>query len=227
MAAKQVAKTTPANVPAHNEDDPIAGLISWYEKNRLMVLSAVTVVVVAVLGFWFVNSAASRKEAFGQRALQSARASVGAENLPLAESDLSRVVSDYPGTNAANEAAILLGHVRLLQDQEALAVTGLRDFVNSGPERHFLEPALSLLAGALEEVGQMAEASDAYRRAADAVDYEFRKVELLNSAARTLGLSGDWDGALEIYRRVFTDFPDAPGAVEARVRAGELGYVGS
>jgi tetratricopeptide (TPR) repeat protein len=226
MAAKQVAKAPPvAPVQASDENDPIDGLVDWYQKNRMIVISATTLLAVVVIGFWFTTTAATRKEAFGQRALQGARASVSAQNLPLAENDLSRVVSDYAGTNAASEAAVLLGHVRLLQDQDALAVTGLRDFVNSGPEDHFLEPALSLLAGALEEVGQMAEASAAYSRAAEGVDHDFRKAELLNNAARTLGLSGDRDGALEIYRSVFNDLPDAPGAIEARVRAGELGYV--
>ena len=226
MAAKQAVKVPPA-APAHanTEEDPLAVLVNWYQKNRIVVISATTVLAVAVLGLWFMTTAAARKEAFGERALQSARASVSAANLPLAESDLSRVVSDYRGTNAASEAAVLLGHVRLLQDQDALAVTGLRDFVNSGPEDHFLEPALSLLGAALEEVGQMADASGAYSRAAEAVDHEYRKVELLNNAARTLGLSGNWEGALELYRQIFDDYPDAPGATEARVRAGELGYV--
>jgi len=223
---KHAVKTSPvAPVQSSSEDDPLDALVNWYQKNRIMVLSATTVLAVVIIGFWFTTTAASRKEAFGQRALQSARASVSAQNLPLAESDLSRVVGDYAGTNAANEAAVLLGHVRLLQDQDALAVTGLRELVASGPEDHFLEPALSLLAAALEEVGQMAEASEVYLRAAETVDYDFRKAELLNNAARTLGLSGDWDGALEIYRGVFNDLPDASGATEARVRAGELGYV--
>jgi TolA-binding protein len=226
MAAKHAVETPPvAPVQSSRDDDPIEALVKWYQKNRLVVISATTILTVALIGFWFVTTAAARKEAFGERALQSARASVSAQNLPLAESDLSRVVSDYSGTNAASEAAVLLGHVRLLQDQDALAVTGLRDFVNSGPEDHFLEPALSLLGAALEEVAQMGEASEVYLRAAGEVDQEFRKAELLNNAARTLGLSGDWDGALEIYRGVFNDLPDSPGAVEARVRAGELGYV--
>lgn len=219
-------QTEPARTVSHHEGDAVIQRAhEWFQKHKRNVIMGAVGVGIVGGGIWFSVSARERRESFGERALNSARASVTAGNLPLAESDLSRVVSDFGATAAGNEAALLLAHVRLLQGNTSSAVAGLRDFVAAGPRRHFLAEAYGLLGAGLEEIGQMGEASQAYSAAAAAAEYDFLRAEFLNSAGRTAALAGDREVAAGYYRRVFTEFEDAPGATEARVRYAELGFL--
>lgn len=177
-------------------------------------------------GTWFWWSARERRENFAERALGSARASAEAGNLPLATSDLARLVSTYGGTRAAQEAALLLAQVRLVQNQAALVVTDLRRFVSLGPRDEFRGPAHGLLGAALEETGQFADASKAYQAASDATPYAGIKAQYLLEAARSASAGGDTTQAARFYERVATEFSGTPSAVEAEVRLGELRKMG-
>ncbi len=183
-------------------------------------------VAIVAGGVWFWMSARERRENFAERALQGARTSAEAGNLPLATSDLARLVSTYGGTRAAQEATLLLAQVRLVQNQAPLAVTDLTRFVASGPREEFRGPANGLLGNALEETGQFPEASKAYQAAASATPYNGIKAQYLLDAARTAQVAGDTAGAAKIYERVVADFNGTSGAVEAEVRLGELRKTG-
>src|SRR5690349_20102837 len=67
----------------------------WFRKNRNTAIAVVSVVAVVVLvgAYWW--AARERKENFAERALASARNAADQGNLPLASSDLARMVSTY------------------------------------------------------------------------------------------------------------------------------------
>jgi predicted negative regulator of RcsB-dependent stress response len=180
------------------------------------------VVVVAAVGVWFVREYRERKELAAQSALDAARAAVQANNLPLAASDLGRIVSSYRGTRTADEAAILLAQVRTLQGQPAVAAEELQRAIEQGFTDLYRAPAYGLLGTALEDAGRPLDAAAAYEAAASHAWYEFLKVQYLNDAGRAYAAAGDTARAIAVYRRVVTEFGDSEGATESRVRLAEL-----
>ncbi|HUF34788.1 MAG TPA: hypothetical protein VMN37_02505, partial [Gemmatimonadales bacterium] len=95
---------------------------------RLAVAGALALVVLGLVA-WFVTTSTRRKEEFAARSLNQARAAAEAGNLPLASSELQRLIETYRGTDAATEAVITLNQVRMVNGQSELAVVGLRDFL--------------------------------------------------------------------------------------------------
>jgi predicted negative regulator of RcsB-dependent stress response len=195
----------------------------WFQNNRRTAIGVGVALAVVIGGGLFWWTARERRELFAERALTAARSSADAGNLPLASSDLARMVSTYSGTRAAQEATLLLAQVRLLQNQPALAVGDLRKFISSGPRPEFRGPANGLLAAALEEAAQPGDAAKAYETAAAETPYKGVKGQYLLDAARSYVAAGDTAQAARIYERVATEFKDLGGsAMEAQVRLAEL-----
>ncbi|MFQ5704393.1 MAG: tol-pal system YbgF family protein [Gemmatimonadales bacterium] len=208
--------------PHRVEHDPAAKLLEWIkQRRRLLIASGVALAVVGG-GVWFTISARERKERFGASALAEARAAANAGNLALAASDLSRLANTFAGSNAAQEASILLAQIRLLEGQPAAAVTELRKFIAQGPNSQFLASAYGLLGTALDQANNPREAAESYLKAVDAAWYDFLKAQYLIDAARTLTQAGDTARAARSYQRVMDEFGDTDMAVEAKLRLAEL-----
>jgi predicted negative regulator of RcsB-dependent stress response len=197
-------------------------IVAWVNRNRRTAIATAVILAVTAGGMWFWWTARARREAFAERSLATARASAEAGNLPLASSDLSRVVTTFGGTRAAEEATLMLAQVRLLQKQAALAVGDLRKFIAGGPRPEFRGPANGLLGAALEEAGQAAEAAKAYETAAGTTPYREIKAQYLLDAARTSSVAGDTTKAAALYGQLIGGFKEQNVAVEARVRLTEL-----
>jgi hypothetical protein len=112
---------------------------------------------------WFVIVSGRRKAEFANRALEQARSAAESGNLPLAASELQKVVTTYSGTDAAQEAVITLNQVRLLNGQQELASVSLQDFIKSKPDKKYLTPGYALLGRALENANRPDEAAQAGR----------------------------------------------------------------
>ncbi len=173
-------------------------------------------------GTWFALESGRRKEAFAGRALQQARAAAEAGNLPLAASELQRLVDTYGGTKAAQEAVITLNQVRMVNGQSELAVVNLREFLGRGPAREFVAPASGLLGAALENSKRPQEAGAAYEAASKAADVDYLKAQYLVQAARAYVAAGMTAEAIRTLQIVGKDFPDTPAFSESQVRLAEL-----
>src|SRR5512143_1836219 len=106
-ATMEAASHTP---PAKSSLASAPGFLS-VPMNRYLVIGGAAILL-AVIG-WFVVLSGKRKEAFAGRALDEARSVAEQGNLPLAASELQKVVTTYAGTRAAQEAVITLNQVRL------------------------------------------------------------------------------------------------------------------
>jgi TolA-binding protein len=201
--------------------EPADRLLEWLSTNQRNVIVTLSAIVIVAVGVWFLFEYGSRKELAAQRELDQARFATQSGNLPLAATDLSRLIGNYTGTTAASEAAILLAQVRLLQEEPSLAVEELRAAL---PEidPQFEAGAYHLLGTALENLGNMREAAEAYENAARTSWYGLVSAQYLNDAARAYWLAGDTTAAVRTYRRVSDEYADAPSATEAEVRLGEL-----
>src|SRR6266571_4946172 len=141
--------------------------------------------------------------------------------LPLAASELAKVVEDYSGTNAAQEGRLLLANVRLLQGQPLQAVAVLKDYAG-GAGKPYRAQAYSLLGAAYENMGRTREAGDAYEKGSAAARLDFLKAQLLADAGRAWTTAGDTARAVADYRRIVQEFSKEAAATEAKVRLAEL-----
>lgn len=194
----------------------------WYrDRNRLLVAGAIAAAVVAAVA-WFVVTSGKRKEEFASRSLSQARATAEAGNLPLASSELQKLIQTYKGTDAASEAVITLNQVRLVNGQGELAAVGLRDFLATNPAKKYIAPANGLLGASLENSHKWADAGDAFLRASEAADVPYLKAQYLVSAGRAYTEAGKKDEAAAAYRAVVEKFPKSSSMTEAQVRLAEL-----
>jgi len=208
--------------PAPEQPDRGQQTVEWIAKYRRQVTGTLAAVLVIAAGVWMTVQYQQNKQAQAERSLNEARIAAQSGNLPLAASDLSRLVASHGGTAAADEAIILLAQVRLIQDQPSLAAQELREGISGGLETQFRAPAHGLLGTAEEQLGNMAAAGEAYERAAEESWYTFLKAQYLSDAGRVYWAAGDTTRALEAYERVLSEFEDSPSSTEARVRLGEL-----
>ena len=194
----------------------------WYrDRNRQLIALGAAVGAIALI-VWLLVSSAHRKEEFAARSLDRARSAAEAGNLPLASSELQKLIQSYKGTDAANEAVIALNQVRMINGQSELAAVGLRDFLATNPAAKYAAPAYGLLAAAYENAQKWGDAGTAFRSAAAAADLDYLRAQYLVSAGRAYREAGKTEDAIAAYRDVVQKYPKSPGFTEAQVRLAEL-----
>jgi outer membrane protein assembly factor BamD (BamD/ComL family) len=194
----------------------------WYRDRRRQVVVAVTLVAAAGVISWFLLASGQRKEQFAARSLNQARAAAEAGNLPLASSELQRLITTYKGTDAASEAVIALNQVRMINGQSELAAVGLREYLAAKPAKKYVTPAYGLLGAALENSKRWADAAEAYRQASNAAEVEYLKASYLVDAGRAYREAGKNQEAERAYRIILEKYPQSPSFTEAQVRLAEL-----
>lgn len=196
-------------------------LVAWVKSHRQISSWSGAILVVGAVLFLWTMSTKRRSEEIAGRNLAGARFAFDNQNLPLAASELAKLIAEYSGTHAAEEGRLLLANVRLTQGQPQQAVSVLKDYAD-GAGRAYQAQAYSLLGAAFENMGRPREAGDAYEKGSAAARLDFLRAQLLADAGRAWTAAGDTARALTDYRRVVKDFSKEAAAVEARVRVAEL-----
>jgi outer membrane protein assembly factor BamD (BamD/ComL family) len=194
----------------------------WYRDRQRQAVAGLVVIAALALVAWFVIASGRRKEEFATRSLNQARAAAEAGNLPLASSELQKLIAAYKGTDAASEAVITLNQVRMINGQSELAVVGLREFLAGKPSEQYVTPAYGLLAAALENSKRWVEAGNAYSQASNAAEVEYLKAKYLVDAGRAFREGAKPEEAARAYRAVVQKYPTSPSVTEAEVRLAEL-----
>jgi outer membrane protein assembly factor BamD (BamD/ComL family) len=199
-----------------------AAATPWYrDRNRQLVVAAIVVAAIGLIA-WFMVTSAGRKEEFAARSLNQARAAAEAGNLPLASSELQKLITTYKGTDAASEAVITLNQVRMVNGQSELAAVSLRDFLAKKPTAKYAAPAYGLLGAALENAQKWSDAGDAFSNASKAADLPYLKAQYLVDAGRAYREGGKTQQAVAVYREVIQKYPKTNSMTEAQVRLAEL-----
>lgn len=196
--------------------------IEWMTRHRRALGIGVGGLVVLILVVWFAVASGKRKEAFALQALEGARTSMDAGNLPLAQNELQRVIDTYRGTDAALQATLSLNVVRMQSNQHELAsqdLQALLDRVSSGP---VAAQAAHLLGIALENQGKSSEAADAFERSSELSTLTFEKADALLHVARARTAAGDSAAAIAALERILSEYPASAAVTEAKIRLGEL-----
>src|SRR5712691_7862221 len=195
--------------------------VAWVKRHKQLSSWIGAVIVIAAVLFVWQLSTKRRAEEIASRELQGARFAFENQNMPLAASELAKVVENYDGTNAADEARLLLANVRLLQGQPQQAVAVLKDYA-PGAGSAYRAQAYGLLGASFENMGRFREAGAAYENGAAAARLDFMKGQFLADAGRAWTAAGDTAKAVAAYQRILKDFAKEGAATEAKVRLGEL-----
>lgn len=218
MAATVDAPSTPSAAHAAAADSQDR----WFDHPVNRYIAAGAALVLLALVVWFVMLSGRRKEEFASRALDQARAIAESGNLPLAASELQKVITTYGGTRAGQEAVMSLNQVRLVNGQAELAAASLQDFLKGAASAEFRAPAYGLLGQAYENAHRAPEAAQAFEDGAKAATVDYIKTQLLLDAGRAWSTAGDTSKAEAIYRQILKDYPESPSTTEAKVRLSEL-----
>jgi predicted negative regulator of RcsB-dependent stress response len=212
--------TTP-NIPARKRSGADEETMTeWFMLHQRDVAWAVVALAIIVGGFWYYERSQSIKAQRAEAAYFQARQSAAAGNLPLAVSDLQKVVSRYEGTSAGTQAALTLAQTLYDQKKFKEGLDVLKAAEAKAPD-HF-KPSIHVLeAAGYEELKNLVAAAGQYKLAAQVTRFPVDKAEYQAAAARDYMAAGKTEEAKAIWRELVKD-ETAPTAAEARVRLGEL-----
>jgi len=199
-------------------DDHAESVTDWARANAKPLGLAVGVVALAAV-LWLVGTQWRNQRAeAADAALSRARQSYAQGNLPLAQTDLRRVIARFGGSSAGSQATMLLAQAYYEQGN---ADSGLR-VLNEGKPSSLDRASFEALKGAgYEQEKKWAEAADRYQAAAGLSEAKVAKDRYTADAARSLTEAGKKAEAAKIWSALSKDNTSAYAA-EARVRLGEL-----
>jgi len=199
-------------------DDHAESVTDWARANAKPLGLAVGVVALAAV-LWLAGTQWRNQRAeAADAALSRARQSYAQGNLPLAQTDLRRVIARFGGSSAGSQATMLLAQAYYEQGK---ADSGLR-VLNEGKPSSLDRASFEALKGAgYEQEKKWAEAADRYQAAAGLSEAKVAKDRYTADAARSLTEAGKKAEAAKIWSALSKDNTSAYAA-EARVRLGEL-----
>lgn len=180
-------------------------------------------IVVAVgAGGWFYMRSNQLKATRAEKAYYAAQRSVAAGNLPLAESDLKKMISRYDGTRAATEARFQLAQIMYDQGKYQAGIDELKPAVGKiGKNEDFGSSVHLLLATGYDQLNKHSEAAAEYENAAKVARFDSDRQRYMSLAAMAYLTGGNKAKARQIWTELGKD---SKGTVagEARVRLGEM-----
>jgi predicted negative regulator of RcsB-dependent stress response len=206
--------------PRPDVEQRVDSLVTWLELySRQLMYGSIGLLVVAG-GFWFYRQSTMRQAESASTALAEAQAALAAGNLPLAQSDLEKLIQRYGGTDAGAQAHVLLAQVHFDKGEFQQGITELKP-VAEAKDAYTSATAMNLMAAGLEQSGKFADAAAEYEKAAAKAPFKVDHDVFMASAARVLTTAGKLDDAKKIWSALAKDDESAASA-EARVRLGEI-----
>lgn len=196
-------------------------LFDWMQLHSRELAIGVLVVAAAVGGLILYRSASATQAAQAEQALVAPEQSIQAGNIPLAQSDLRRVMTRYAGTAAAAQAAMLLAETYYTQQKYPDGVTVLQGVQTSGAAKPFASAVERLIADGYVQEGKPKDAAAHFVAAAGKTEYPTEQARLRASAARAYAAAGDTAAAVAIWRQL-ADQPKSGEVPEAQLLIGEL-----
>jgi predicted negative regulator of RcsB-dependent stress response len=217
-----MTSTRPDTVAESAEADRAQTFVDWTRVNAKLLTTGAVLVVVAAAGFWFYQRSNEIKAANAEKALMTAKQSMTAGNLPLAQTDLQKVYSQYGSTSAGVEAAMILAQIDFDSGKFQDGISMLQKVSGTSAATGVESTVRSLEGDGYAQMGKLSDAGKQYEAAADATPYETEKAFQLAKAARTYQTSGDTAKARMIWTALLNDPKAVTMTAEARVRLGEL-----
>jgi predicted negative regulator of RcsB-dependent stress response len=201
-------------------EERVDSLVGWLELHSRELMYASIGLLVVAGGFWFYRQSNERQAQSASTALSEAESAIAAGNLPLAQSDLEKLVSRYGKTSAGTQAHVLLAQVHYEKGEFQQGIDQLKP-VTDDKDAYTAAAGLNLMAAGLEQSGKFGDAATTYEKAAGKAPYKVDHDVYMASAARAYTTAGKTEDAKKIWSALAKD-DQSPAAAEARVRLGEL-----
>lgn len=194
--------------------------VEWLEIHSRGVMYASIALLVIAGGVLFWRQSTSRQAASAQANLGDAESAIASGNIPLAQSDLEKLIQRYGSTDAGRQAHVLLAQVHYDRGEYQQGIEELK-VVTEDKDPYTAASAMNLSAAGLEQSGKFAEAAAMYEKAAQKAPYRTDHDVYMANAARALTSAGKPADAKKIWTELAKD-DQSPASAEARVRLGEL-----
>jgi predicted negative regulator of RcsB-dependent stress response len=199
-------------------EDGADGLLDWARVNARMLTIAGVAVVVVGGGLLVWKKTRDTQAERADTALMAARQTHASGNLPLAKTDLERLVQRYGSTSAGRQASLLLAQIAYDQGKPDDGLRALEGVPTSGP----LGPAALALRGAgLEQQGKFEEAARQYVQASSEANVESEKNAYKARAAKAYTAAAKPAEAERLWVEL-QNSGDPFYAEEADLRLGEI-----
>jgi predicted negative regulator of RcsB-dependent stress response len=202
-------------------EEPTETFFDWVNLHTRELAIALVVLAVGATGYALYARSQTIRSQRAERAYFEAQRSVVAGNLPLAQTDLDKMIKRYGGTGPAARGSLSLAQVLFDQGKHQEGIKVLEDAKNSSGSKPYRAAIEALLAAGYEGLGKFAEAADHYTNASQSADFQADKDTFLASAARAYMSGGNKEKAKELWTKLATDALTATSA-EAHIRLGEL-----
>jgi predicted negative regulator of RcsB-dependent stress response len=201
-------------------DEHFDVFVEWLELHSRELMYASIGLLVIAGGVWFYRQSNARQAESAQTSLSEAESAVASGNLPLAQSDLEKLIQRYGSTNAGRQAHVLLAQVHYDKGEYQQGIAELKP-VTEDKDAYTASAGMNLTAAGLEQSGKFPDAAAMYQKAAEKAPYKTDHDVYMASAARALTSAGKVAEAKNIWAGLAED-DASPAAAEARVRLGEL-----
>ncbi len=216
-----MTRTGASGRPPVAPDRDAESFVEWAQLNSRAIIIGLVVVALAVAGWWLYRTNREARVAQAETALARAGQSLATNNVPLAMTDLQRVVEGFAGTPAAREAALMLAQLHYDRGEHQKGVEVLQGVLDDAEGSGLGAPVQVLIADGQMELAQYAEAASSYLRAAEMTPFAMEQANDSASAARAFAAGGNVEAATAIWRALAED-EESPVRGEALIRLGEL-----
>ncbi len=208
-----MAKDNPQKPRGRKKEEPedaflatVLGIVEWGKRHARALSIAGAALVIAVAAVLYYVNYQQTLEARAATRLTELRQVGQSGNRPLAIRDLESFISRFSGTDAVDEARLILASLQLQEGQAEAAASTIRSLAEPG--RPIGTNAAFLLAAAREQQGQGDHAVSTYLEIAEDARFAFERRRALEAAARLRLQQGSPEAAADLLQRLVNDLPD-------------------
>lgn len=192
----------------------------FFEKNKKIVAGAGIAVIVLLAGFFGIKYYLAGENEEAQEKMFQAQFYFKADSLDLAlkgkgkDKGFLQIIDEYPYTDAANIASFCAGNIYLQKGEFQKAIDLLSSF--SSNDVLLQARAYSLIGDANSELNKFAEAKSFYEKAAAYKPNKDFTPEYLYKLAVVSEKANDFQGAVDAYNKIITEYPNSDKANDAK-----------
>lgn len=206
-----------SKIPSSGEfSDEGAGELLVRHKNVL--LGGVLAIALVIGGSWYINRSNILKEERASQAYTTAMQAAASGNIPLAQTDLQKMVTRYRGTNAGTSGSMTLAKLYFEEGKFQEGIDALGTAKADASSRFDIA---MLRASGLEGLEKFEEAAGEYLNAVGQARFDADKDLARAAAARAYAAAGNKERAIAIWQEI-ADNPKSRSLLEAQIRLGEL-----